>query len=727
MQSPSSPTDHWVQFYESEPFLAEKVADFVAEGLELGESAIIIASEPHRVAFTSRLRTKIADLDLAIGHGRLVLLDAPTMLDRIMVDGSPDVHLFTQIVGDALGTLSRASGGKSVRAYGEMVDVLWQAGQRVAAIRLEQLWNELRTTIEFKLLCAYVIDSFYKGGGLGEVCDMHSHVLAPEQEPSTSADVHALVAEIALRTQTEAALRTVMHDLQRSEEHARACKDDLEDFIDNAAIAIHRVDADGIIRYANRAELAMLGYSAEELVGRHIAELHVDRTVIADILARLVRGETLRDHEARLRAKDGHILHVQITSNLQTSCDGRTTTRCFTRDVTALNHAEAERARHLAQAEAARSEAEQANRAKDQFLAVLGHELRNPLSPILSAVQLMRIRGDHRSAREQDIIERQVNHLIHIVDDLLDIARITQGKLALHKRPLKIGALVSKALEIATPLCNERSHAVKVELPEHDVWIAGDETRLCQAITNLLTNAAKYTQAGGTIDVAVVEEGPNIVIRVTDNGIGIAPDLLPRIFDSFVQGHRVSERGVAGLGIGLALVRNLVSMHGGSVHATSAGLGHGSQFVVRLPMMSCDASARAHGDTALRRRIEVTPRNVLIVDDNEEAGMLLADMLGSVGYQVVLALDGERALELVDEFTPDAAILDIGLPTMSGYDLAAALRQRFGSALRLMAVTGYGQAQDRARALESGFDTHFLKPVSVQQVLAAIELSSRTG
>lgn len=508
--------DHWVQFYESEAFLTDRVASFVAEGLGLGESAIIIATEAHRAAFTQRLRGLVADLDLVIERGRLVLLDAATTLDRFMIDGSPDEHRFKQSVGDVLSSLSRMSGGQRVRAYGEMVDVLWQAGQHPAAIRLENLWNDLRTSVEFTLLCAYVIDSFYKGGGLGEICDTHSHILAPERKPSTSSDVHALVAEIALRTQTELALRSVMRDLRASEEHARACKDDLEDFIDHAAIAIHRVDSAGIIRYANRAELAMLGYSSEQLIGHHIAEFHVDRPAIEDILARLTRGETLRDYEAQLRAKDGRILQVQITSNLHVHEDGRVTTRCFTRDVTALKRAEAERARHCAQAEAACIEAEQANRAKDQFLAVLGHELRNPLSPILSAVQLMRIRGDQKSTREQDIIERQVNHLIHIVDDLLDIARITQGKLELRKRPLRVAALVAKAVEIAAPLCQERSHALDVVVPGDDIWIDGDETRLCQAISNLLTNAAKYTQSGGAIAVRVFHDGTDVAISVKD-------------------------------------------------------------------------------------------------------------------------------------------------------------------------------------------------------------------
>jgi CheY-like chemotaxis protein len=265
---------------------------------------------------------------------------------------------------------------------------------------------------------------------------------------------------------------------------------------------------------------------------------------------------------------------------------------------------------------------------------------------------------------------------------------------------------------------------MRLSLPEQELWIEGDETRLCQVITNLLTNAAKYTQPGGSIEVRVFRDAADVCISVEDNGVGIAPDLLPRIFDSFVQGHRVSAQAVGGLGIGLALVRNLVDMHGGSVRAASDGPGQGSEFVVRFAAIEAGApSANPDAEGASRRRAEVTPRKVLIVDDNEDAGMLLAEMLRSAGHEVMLAMDGERALEIVHRFTPDAAILDIGLPAMSGYDLAAALRARFGPAPRLIAVTGYGQARDRARALQSGFDVHLLKPVSVQKVLAAIELA----
>jgi signal transduction histidine kinase len=379
-----------------------------------------------------------------------------------------------------------------------------------------------------------------------------------------------------------------------------------------------------------------------------------------------------------------------------------------------------ERARLHEVTQAARAEAEQASRAKDEFLAMLGHELRNPLSPILTAVQLMRVRGDQTSVREQAVIERQVTHLIHLVDDLLDISRITRGKVQLDKRPHMLASIITKAVEIAGPLCEEHRHHVTVDIPVETIWLEADETRMCQVLSNLVTNAAKYTPAGGRIVIRAKRTDQRVRLSVKDNGVGIGPELLPRVFDLFVQGERRSDRSQGGLGIGLAIVRNLVSLHGGTVQAMSDGLGRGSEFVVELPVV--DMQAKPSPERAVRHGLQVTPRKILVVDDNEDAGALLGEMLESLGHEVVVALDGPRALEAIERFTPEIGILDIGLPVMDGYELAAALRQRFGSAIRLMAVTGYGQEQDRVRTQEAGFEVHFVKPVGLGKVLAAIEV-----
>jgi CheY-like chemotaxis protein/two-component sensor histidine kinase len=338
----------------------------------------------------------------------------------------------------------------------------------------------------------------------------------------------------------------------------------------------------------------------------------------------------------------------------------------------------------------------------------------------------MRVRGDSASTREHDIIERQVDHLIHLVDDLLDISRIARGDVQLTKRTTKLAPLVTKALEIVEPLYKQRQHRLDVVIPKTDIWLEADETRICQVLSNLLSNAAKYTPKGGAISLRIEPAKGRVRITVEDNGVGIAPDLLPQIFGLFVQGPRDTDRSRGGLGVGLALVENLVALHGGTVHAHSDGIGRGSRFVVELPTIARNsASSTPNSDEVLRRRIQMTPQNVLVVDDNEDAGLLLAEMLRTMGHEVRVAVDGPRALDAMKHFTPHVAILDLGLPVMDGYELASELRKRLGSSVRLMALTGYGQERDRERSRNAGFDAHLVKPIGLSKILAAIEVATQ--
>ncbi|MDB4964929.1 MAG: two-component hybrid sensor and regulator [Myxococcales bacterium] len=372
----------------------------------------------------------------------------------------------------------------------------------------------------------------------------------------------------------------------------------------------------------------------------------------------------------------------------------------------------------------ARAEAEKANRAKDEFLAMLGHELRNPLAPIVTALQLIKLRGDGGS-REHEIVERQIEHVIRLVDDLLDVSRITRGKVDLERAPVELARVVAKAVEMASPLLERRRHRFSVSVPARGMMLHADEARLAQVLSNLLTNAARYTPAGGEISMRATRVGGDVEIAVRDSGIGIEPAILPHIFDLFVQGKRSSDRAEGGLGLGLALVRNLVSMHGGTVEAHSEGRNCGSVFLVRLPALPADVVAPAVEPRAPRpaQASAVRSLRVLIVDDNRDAAELLAEAVRLQGHEVVVVHDGPEALGVVEDFDPDTAILDIGLPVMDGYELARHLRARpLGRETRLIAVTGYGQENDRAQAKAAGFDSHLVKPVQLSVLMELLSV-----
>ncbi len=372
----------------------------------------------------------------------------------------------------------------------------------------------------------------------------------------------------------------------------------------------------------------------------------------------------------------------------------------------------------------ARREAEAASRAKDEFLAMLGHELRNPLAPILTALQLMRLRGVRGADRERTIIERQVKHVVSLVDDLLDVSRITRGKIQLAQRPVALADVVAEAVEMASPLLEQQRHRLELDIRRDACTVNADPARLAQVVSNLLTNAAKYTEPGGRITVTGRVDGSEAVLSVADSGIGISPDMLPRVFDLFAQERQALDRAAGGLGLGLAIVKSLVSLHGGTVSAESEGHGKGSVFTVRLPLAETPhptplEAPRPH--PALDEQLRV-----LVVDDNHDAATLLSDALSLWGHDTRIARDGVEALQVGEEFLPDVALLDIGLPVMDGYELA----RRFAASpalrhTRLIAVTGYGQEQDRWRSQDAGFAAHLTKPVDLESVRRLVATAPR--
>jgi signal transduction histidine kinase/ActR/RegA family two-component response regulator len=369
----------------------------------------------------------------------------------------------------------------------------------------------------------------------------------------------------------------------------------------------------------------------------------------------------------------------------------------------------------------ARRDAEVANNAKDDFLAMLGHELRNPLAPILIALELIRARRMPGHERELAIIERQARHLVRLVDDLLDVARIARGKIELRPERVELGRLVALAAEASAPVVTERGHLLRIDVPPAGLLLAGDPIRLTQVLCNLLTNAAKYTNPGGRIDVRAWAEGDRAVVQVEDNGIGISADMLPRLFDKFVQERQALDRSRGGLGLGLAIVKEIVALHGGQVSARSPGLGHGSVFELRLPL--ADAAA---GAGVCEVEAWPAPRRagcrVLLVDDNADVLDAMRALLELGGHAVTALADPHAALALPDGYAPDVALLDIGLPGMNGYELLAALRARPGwTQTAFVALSGYGQPEDRARSLGAGFRAHLVKPPAPQELAALLD------
>jgi signal transduction histidine kinase/DNA-binding response OmpR family regulator len=365
----------------------------------------------------------------------------------------------------------------------------------------------------------------------------------------------------------------------------------------------------------------------------------------------------------------------------------------------------------------ARRDAEAASRAKDEFLAMLGHELRNPLAPILTALQLMRLRGVSGAERERTIIERQVRHVVGLVDDLLDVSRIARGKVQLRKQRLDVADVVTKAIEMTSPAIEERRHTIVVEVPRGLV-VEGDQARLAQVFANLLTNAAKYTDPGGTIRISATREGDRAAVCVADTGTGIAPEILPRIFDLFTQERQDIDRSEGGLGLGLAIVHSLVQAHGGAVAAESQGKGRGATFTVRLPV---SVTPPAELEAAPAAAAAGAGCRILLVDDNRDAADLLADSLRALGHAVHVVHDGPAALEAVRGDVPDVALLDLGLPVMDGIELAERLREdpRLHD-VQLVAITGYGQEVDRRRTDAAGFAAHLVKPVDVHALDALL-------
>jgi two-component system CheB/CheR fusion protein len=509
----------------------------------------------------------------------------------------------------------------------------------------------------------------------------------------------------------------------RSAEALAPADDRMNSVVNHVLDGIITIDERGTIVTFNPGAERIFGYRAREVIGQNVRVLmpEPDRSAHDGYIRNYLTTGRAKiigiGREVVGRRRDGSVFPMELAIS-EFRHNGERHFTGITRDIT-------ERTRMQRELQTQLYELAEADRQKNEFLAMLAHELRNPLAPMRNALHVLSMPGvpEDTAQRALGMMGRQLNHLIRLVDDLLDVSRIIQGKIELRKEVIDIGAVVDRAVETAQPVIEARRHRLAVSLPREPVFVEGDPLRLSQVVANLLTNAAKYSPPESPIELATATEGGQIVLRVRDHGIGIAPELLSAVFDLFVQADSSLARSEGGLGVGLTLVKRLAEMHGGSVTAASGGVGQGSEFTLRLPLVSHeDACAGASAGEARARVTDALRKRVLVVDDNVDAAESVAMILRVSGYDVRCTYDGVSALDTAKAYHPDVVVLDIGLPGISGYEVARRLRldPEF-EATPLVAVTGYGQDVDRRRSRNAGIDYHLTKPVdpaTLQQLLA---------
>jgi len=700
-RSPNTP--HLVQFYEGDAFLLDELTRFCAAGLGAGEAVIVIATAAHLEGLEAALRAGGVDTTAAGAGGRYVALDAAETLSQFMVDGAPDEARFADVVGTVVaGAVKRH---RHVRAFGEMVALLWADGNREAALRLERLWNQLIGALPFSLLCAYPVaalrDETANASWLA-ICREHSQVIPVASDPALFA------SNDSLRSKT-LALEVEKEEQERRADDAQAR---LAAIVESSDDAIIGKTLDGIVTSWNRGAERIFGYSAVEMIGEPISRLiPIDkRDDLQPILAQLRRGERVDHFETERIRKDGRRIHVSLTISPIRNADGTVIGASkIARDVT---------------------DRKLADKAKDEFLAMLGHELRNPLAAVQSAIIAARL-DESRRDQALEIARRQAMQLRRLVDDLLDVARVSQGKIVLRKKRLFLTSIVERAVEATRTQIEERGHTLSISLPA-EMKVDGDAGRLEQVLVNLLANAAKYTPAGGHIEIVAEPAGKEIALRVRDNGMGIGPEMLPHVFELFSQADRSLDRAQGGLGLGLALVRRLVELHGGRVAAHSAGCGQGAEFVAYLPSPHGPEPDQASDDheASGARRSTLARARVLLVEDNVDAADALAMLLELLGHEVIVAHDGLAALECLEGRRPDVMLVDIGLPGIDGFEVARRVRaHERGRGVLLVALTGYGREDDKERTRAAGFDHHLTKPVQLDalQGLVATATGGQTA
>lgn len=504
---------------------------------------------------------------------------------------------------------------------------------------------------------------------------------------------------------------TAGNDLERAEAALRASEERYRALVESHAEMMCRFRPDGTILFANRAYARARGTTPEALQNANFWDFvpEDDRPAVRAMLDSLTPEAPESRVENRFETTDGERWVFWTNRAISFAPDGRLVeAQSSGIDITDRKRME--------------QALKESDRRKDEFLATLAHELRNPLAPISNSLEILKRSGDEPAHRMQAYaaIERQLNHLVRLVDDLLDISRITRDKLQLRKSVIELAPVIREALENCCPASEREKHEFLCRIPDEPIFLDADRVRLAQVLNNLLNNACKYTPAGGRIEVAVEPGEAEVAISIRDNGIGMPADKLGTVFEMFAQFHRSNEGTPGGLGIGLTLVRRLVELHNGRIEAYSAGAGEGSEFIVSLPTAAAPTAAAAQQWGRPERPAAQSPRRILVVDDNRDSADSLALLLRLQGHETRVAYDGRAAVAEAERFRPEVVLLDLGLPKLDGIQACRRIRaEPWGRSMTIVALTGWGQEKDRRRSKEAGFDEHVVKPVEAQ-VLARL-------
>jgi signal transduction histidine kinase/ActR/RegA family two-component response regulator len=605
-------TEHFVQFYEADGFLLNSLSGFIGRAIHADDGAVVVATEAHRNGLDELLQANGLNVTTAKSRGQYISLDAAETLSKFMVDGTPEPGRFNEFMG---GVIASVTDGRSrISAFGEMVALLWAEGNHAAAIRLEELWNDLQRKHSFSLFCAYPMNGL--GGerfieATGSVCKVHSRVIPAESYADLS-DPNARLLAIALLQQKAESLEAEVKERRQVEERLRLA-----------------------------------------LVGEQMA----------------------------------------------------------------------------------RAEAETANRMKDEFLATVSHEIRTPLNAIIGWSHLLRTGrlDEATAARAVETIDRNAKSQAQLIEDILDVSRMITGKLRLNNEPVDIASVINAAIDSVQLAIDSKDLKLKITLDPSARHTLGDASRLQQVVWNLLANAIKFTPTGGRIEVKVERAGRNLQIRVSDTGQGIDADFLPFIFDRFRQADGSTTREHGGLGLGLAIVRHLVELHGGTIKADSAGEGKGATFIINLPLAPQDSTRRRNVIGSLQAK-EASQGNVtslpsladvkvLLVDDDPDTLQILSVMLAESKAGVQTAASVSEALEILEWYQPDVLVSDLAMPGEDGYSLIGKIRALAGGKVTqvpAVALTSYVRVEDRARALSAGFNLFVPKPVEPEELITAI-------